>query len=292
MSRRAQHSLRKHSDDVVKPLSPRAQDALGRLHAELGRERYEQAQLAQPTTLDTVPGALGFDVLLFERGAVRPWVTHAVCLVAACVGAVAWWNHADYDDAGRQLMSQLGLAEANVAPARAGLLGLVSIALESAFHPGASLWLLLGGLWLVHTFGAAAEHQLGHARTLALFLGGLLAAGVAQLALLPEASVQPLFLVGASTASIVFVVLRAPRARVGVFLGWSFSQLLVDGEPWLRLPLWLWGALGAGAHLLYMGTLDAPLLSVPLAPAAIGLAAAAPALLRRSPAQPRPSTRL
>lgn len=289
MSRLPQNSLRKHSDDAVKPLSPRAQDALGRMHAELGRERYEQAQLPQPTVLDAVPGALGLDVLLLERGDVRPWVTHAVCVVAAFFGSVAWWNYSDYDDEGRRMMLQLGYADANVEATSAGLLG---IAFESALHPGSSLGWLICGVWLLHNFGAAAEQLLGHTRSLALFLGGLIAAGVAQLALLPEASVQPLFLVGANAASIVFVVLRAPRARVGVFLGWSFSILRVNGEPWLRLPLWLWGALGACAHLLYMSTLDAPLLSVQLAPAAIGLAAAAPALLRRSPAQPRPSTRL
>lgn len=284
--------MREHSDDAVKPLSPRAREALGRMHAELGRESYHQAQLPQPTALDAIPGALGLDVLLLERGDVRPWVTHAVCLVAACSGAVAWWNHSDYDDTGREFLSQLGFAEANVAPASAGLLGMLSIALESAFHPGSSLWLLLGGLWLLHTFGSAAEQLLGHARALALFLGGLLAAGVAQLALLPVAEVQPLFLVGATAASVVFVVLRAPHARVGVLLGFGFSLLRLNGDPWLRLPLWLWGALGAGAHLVYISALDAPLLSVQLAPAAIGLAAAAPALLRRSPAQPSPSTRL
>lgn len=288
--------MRKHSDGEVKPLSPRAQEALGHMHAELGRERYDEAQLPQPTALDHVPAALGLPVALFEHNLVRPWATWTFGAGAACVGAAqlwARWNAPGFD-AGLdpEFARSLGMVVENASePDATGLVSLLNVAFESAFTPRKAV-ALVGSLWMLHVFSAAAEHLLGAARVLALLGAGLLVAALAQFALLPGAEVQPLFLLGPTAAAAAFVVLREPFARVGVLLGFGLSLLHLNDDPWLRMPLWLWALLWALGSALYLSVLDESLLAIELCAAAVGLAAAAPGLLRRWRAQPSPSTRL
>ncbi len=273
-------------------LSPQAEAALGRLRAELGRERYEAAQLPGPTALDHVQGSLGLPVVLEHGGQARPWMTWAFAALAVVLGARARWRQSEEEWSSPPLALQFeATPEALVEPTSDG--ALFERALESAFTPASWPALFIGAYFFL-LFASRAEHLLGRARVAGLFAGGLLAAALAQLPQLDGAELPPAFLLGATGASAAFTVLRAPRTRVAVLLGMGWGVLRLGDDAWLRLPLWFWALLAAGQQFLFASVLGFEPLTPLLAAALVGAAAAAPALARswRSPAQPRPSTRL
>jgi membrane associated rhomboid family serine protease len=280
------------SDDAR--LSPQAEAALARLRFELGRERYDEAQVPAPSTLDHVAGSLGLPVLLEPDDAAHPWVTWIAGALAVLVGARALWRGSDEEESSRNLARELGLTlkdATTAAPAESS--GLLEQAFESAFTPASWPQLLFGAYFFV-LFAARAESLLGRARVAALLTCGLIAAAVAQLPRSDAEDASPAFLLGATTACAAFAVLRTPRVRVAALLGMGWSVLRIGDSPWLQLPLWFWALLAAGQYALYASVWGFEPLAPVFAAALVGAAAAAPSVARRwgSRAQPSPSTRL
>ncbi len=109
-----------HKPAARSRLSPQAEAALGRLRVELNRERYKEAQIPAPRTLDHLAVALGLPVALDEDELELPWSNWAACLLAAAFGAHALRNQPE-ESFDTSFMIELGLAPANAPNSAASL---------------------------------------------------------------------------------------------------------------------------------------------------------------------------
>lgn len=91
-------------------------------------------------------------------------------------------------------------------------------------------WLhLLSNLWFLHIFGDNVEDRLGKGRFLALYLGGGLVAGLAQVIVSPDSTVPMVGASGAISAVVGAYLLLFPSARVltliPIFIIFYFAQV-------------------------------------------------------------------
>ncbi len=88
---------------------------------------------------------------------------------------------------------------------------------------------ILSNLWFLHIFGDNVEDRLGKGRFLALYLGGGLVAGLAQVMVGPDSTTPMVGASGAISAVVGAYLLLYPRARVltliPIFILFYFAQI-------------------------------------------------------------------
>jgi len=97
---------------------------------------------------------------------------------------------------------------------------------------------LAGNMLYLWIFGASLEDRLGHARFLLFYLGAGMAAGLAQVALLPDATIPTVGASGAIAGVLGAYLVTFPRARVLAFVPIFILPWIVEIPAVVYLVFW------------------------------------------------------